>query len=128
MPRIKAVIWEYFKVSECNQRFTVCQCCENDVSHGGLTVKTLKTSNLINHLRREHSIDFKDYEEKKVQELKEKEAAKKNTWKAPKETGMKQLSLVKTEVRSKVWDINDPRAIRVHHKIAEMMALNFQPY
>ena len=28
----------------------------------------------------------------------------------------------------KTWDINDPRAIRVHHKIAEMMALDFQPY
>ena len=41
---------------------------------------------------------------------------------------MKQFSLVETEARSKAWDINDPRAIRVHHKIAEMMALDFQPY
>jgi len=42
--------------------------------------------------------------------------------------GMKQLSLEETEARTKPWDINDPRAVRVHQKIAEMMALDFQPY
>ena len=84
-------------MSERNQRFAVCQCCESDVSRGGLTVKTFNT-------------------------------AEKNAWKDPKETGMKQISLVETEARSKAWDINDPRAIRVHHKIAGMMALDFQPY
>ena len=28
----------------------------------------------------------------------------------------------------KPWDNNDPHAIHVHQKIAEMMALDFQPY
>ena len=46
----------------------------------------------------------------------------------PKETGMKQLSLAETEARPKPWDINDPRAIHVHHKIAEMMALDIQSF
>ena len=41
---------------------------------------------------------------------------------------MKQLSLAETEARPKPWHINDPRAIHVHHKIAEMMAVDFQPY
>ena len=67
-------------------------------------------------------------EKKKVQEQKEKEAAEKNTWKDPKVKGMKQLSLAETEARVKPWDIKDPRAIHVHQKIAEMMALDFQPY
>jgi len=30
--------------------------------------------------------------------------------------------------KGKTWSINDPRAVSVHHKIAEMMALDFQPY
>lgn len=102
MPRVKAIIWDYFKVSERNQHFAICQDCKNEVSRGGSTVKTFNTSNLINHLRREHPTDFKDYEEKKkVQELKEKEAAEKNTWKDPKVKGMKQLSLAETEARVK---------------------------
>ena len=42
--------------------------------------------------------------------------------------GIKQLSLAETEARVKPWDINDPHAICVHQKIAEMMALEFQPY
>ena len=41
---------------------------------------------------------------------------------------MKQLSLAETEARVKPWDINDPRTIRIHQKIGEMMALDFQPY
>ena len=41
---------------------------------------------------------------------------------------MKQLSLAEREARVKPWDINDPHAIRIHQKIAEMMALDFQPY
>ena len=76
MPRVKAIIWDYFKVSERNQHFAICQQCKNEVSRGGSTVKTFNASNLINHLRREHATDFKDYEERnKIQELKEKEVA-----------------------------------------------------
>lgn len=72
---LKAIIWDYFKVSDHNQHFAICQHCKNEVSRGGSTVKTFNTSNLINHLRREHLTDFKGYEEKKIQELKEKEPA-----------------------------------------------------
>ena len=129
MPRVKVIIWDYFKVYERNQRFAICQQCKNEVSRGGSTVKTFNTSNLINHLRREHATDFKYYEEKKkIQELREKESAEKNAWKNLKVKGMKQLSLTETEARVKPWDINDLRTIRIHQKIAEMMALDFQPY
>ena len=78
MPRVKAVIWDYFEISESNVRFAVCKLCSNDISRGGSSAKTYNTSNLINHLKRDHPVDFKDYEKKKVQELKEKEAAEKN--------------------------------------------------
>ena len=94
---VKVITWDYFKVSEHNQRFAICQQCKNKVSRDGSTVETFNTSNLINHLSREHATDFKDYEEKKkIQELKEKEAAEKNAWKDPKVKGIKQLSLVET--------------------------------
>ena len=91
MPRIKAVIWSYFVVSERNKRFAVCQLCNENVSRGGKTMKTFGTSNLIDHLRKKHPTDFRDYEEKKkVQEL---------TVKQPKEYGKKQLTLTETEAR-----------------------------
>ena len=116
MPCVKAVIWNYFVVSERNERFAVCQLCRENVSRGGKTIKTFGTSNLIDHLKKKHPVDFKDYEEKKVQEL---------TVKQSKEHGKKQLTLEDTNIQQ--WDINNAHTVRVHKKIAEMMALDFQP-
>ena len=105
------------------------QACSNDVSRGGSSAKTYNTTNLINHLKKDHLVDFKDYEKKKVQELKEKDAAEKNaSMGGPKQVVMKQISLEETEARAKPWEINDPRAVWVYQKIAEMMALDFLPY
>ena len=119
MPRVKAIVWNYFVVSERNERFAVCQLCNENVSRGGKTIKTFGTSNLIDHLRKKHPTDFRDYEEKKkVHELKVKQA---------KEGGKKQLTLTEVEARVQPWDINDACAVRVHKKIGEMMALDFQP-
>ena len=45
---------------------------------------------MIDHLQKKHSVEYKDYEErKKVKELKEQE---------------------ETRARVKLWDINDPKA------------------
>ena len=116
MPRINAVIWNYFIVSERNEWFAVCQLCQENVLQGGKTIKTFSSSNLIDHLKK-HPVDFKDYEEKKkVQEI---------TTKQSKEHGKKQLMLEDTNIQQ--WDINDAHEVRVHNKIAEMMALDFQP-
>ena len=116
MPRIKAVIWNCFVVSERNERFAACQLCQENVLWGGKTIKTFDISNLIDHLKKKHSVDFKDYEEKKVQEL---------TIKQSKEHGKKQLTFENTNIQQ--WDINDACVVQVHNKIAEVMALNFQP-
>ena len=123
MPRVKAVIWNYFAILESNERFAVCQHCNEQVSRGGKTAKTFNTSNLIDHLRKNHPVDFKDYEgKKKDQETNEKQSTE------HRKSLRKQLTLVETEARVQAWDINDPRAIQVHKKIGEMMALDFQPY
>ena len=123
MPRVKAVIWNYFLVSERNENFSVCQLCNENVSRGGKTVKTFNTSNMIDHLRKKHPVDFRDYEEKKkLQELKQAKQSMEQG-----KNIKKQLTLTETEARVQPWEINDARAVRVHKKIAEMMALDFQP-
>ena len=104
MPHVKAVIWDFYKVSEptcINPRFGVRQVCKNDVSRGGSTLKTYNTSNLISHQKREHPLDFKDYEEKKiVQELKKKESTEKNTSK----DRMKQLPTGRNRGKGKTME------------------------
>ena len=101
MPRVKAVIWNYFIVSERNERFAMCLLCQENVSQGGKTIKTFGTSTLIDHLKKKHPVDFKDYEEKKkVQEL---------TVKQSKEHRKKQLTLEDTNIQQ--WDINNTHAV-----------------
>ena len=61
-----------------------------------------------------------------------------STWKsksskvapAPKETRrrlLQQLSLEVTEVRTKLWDINDPKAQKITRKVGEMVAIDCHP-
>ena len=115
MLQVKAVIWDYFKVVEGNQQFARCLECSNQISRGGKTAKNFNTTNMIDHLQKKHPVEFKDYEEKKkLEELKEWN----DRW---------QPTMEETRARVKIWDINNPKAERIHRKIAEMMALDYQP-
>ena len=70
MPQVEAVIWDYFSISDT---FASCAVCKDCMSHGGSCVKSFNTTNLIDHLKKKHSSDYADYEEKKkIRELKEK--------------------------------------------------------
>ena len=115
MPRIKAVIWDYYKVVDQDQWFARCLTCNTQISGGGKTAKSFNTTNMIDHLQKKHPVEYKDYEEKKkLRELKEQKERR-------------QPTMEETRVRVKVWDINDPKPERIHRKIAEMMALDYQP-
>ena len=56
---------------------------------------------------------------KKLQEITDKQTATK---------GRQQLTLSETQARVKQWDINNSNAVRIHRKIAEMMAIDYQPF
>ena len=73
---------------------------------------------MIDHLQKKHPVEYKDYEErKKVKELKEQKDRHPRG----------QPTIEETRARVKVWDINNPKAECIHLKIAEMMALDYQP-
>ena len=76
-PRVKAVIWDFFTVSEDSDKFASCSICKDLVSHGGSCVKSFNTTNLIDHLKKKHPGDYVDYEEKKkIRDLKEMKKTK----------------------------------------------------
>ena len=77
--------------------------------------KKFNTTNMIDHLQKKYSVEYKDYEgKKKLDELKE-------------QNDRRQPTMEETRARVKIWDINDPKAEHIHCKIAEMMALDYQP-
>ena len=117
MPRVKAVIWDFFTVSEDSDKFASCSICKDLVSRGGSCVKNFNTTNLI-----DHPGDYVDYEEKKkIRDLKEMEKKKERT-------AFRQLTMLEAETKVKVWDINDPHAMRIHKLVGEMIATDNQPF
>ena len=122
MPRVKAVIWDFFTVSEDSDKFASCSICKDLVSRGGSCVKSFNTTNLIDHLKKKHPGDYVDYEEKKkIRNLKEMEKKKERT-------AFRQLTMLEAETKVKVWDINDPHAMRIHKLVGEMIATDNQPF
>ena len=98
MPRIKAVIWDYFKVVDGNQQFARCLTCNDRISRGGKTAKNFNTTNMIDHLLKKYPVEHKDYEEKKkLRELN-------------KQKDRQQPTMEETQGRVKLWDINDAKA------------------
>ena len=80
-------------------------------------MKSFNPTNLIDHLKKKHPGDYVDYKEKKkIRELKEMEK------KLKEQTAFRQLTMLEAETKVKVWDINDPHAMRIHKLVGEMIA------
>ena len=61
-----------FDVCPSDNTKAVCQLCHNEVSRGGKPAKTFSPTNLKTHLQRTHLKEYKEYTEKKKQEVTER--------------------------------------------------------
>ena len=113
-------IWNYFEVGE-DTKFANCNICKEPVSRGGKTTKTFNTTNLVGHLKR-HSEQHCEYE-KAVAAAGDTEKDK-----GKKKPTPRQLTLQEANERVRIWDINDPRAQRIHRRVTEMICLDAQPF
>ena len=43
------------------------------------------------------------------------------------QTAFQQLTMLEAETKVKVWDINDPHAMRIHKLVGEMIAMDNRP-
>ena len=122
--RKRSSIWTFFTTAE-NTKFSKCSVCLK-VVHGGHSTKSYTATNLVNHLKSKHPEEYKSYEELKV--TKEKEINSKDRQSNGNEAKLKQITLPEARDLLKPWDINDHCAKSIHIKIAEMIALDCQPY
>ena len=116
--RKKSPIWDHFVVGE-DSKFAICRVCEKSISRGGRNTKTYNTTNLVHHLRTKHNEQYVEYE--KALERVEQDKGKGKA--VP-----RQVSLIEATERVRIWDINDPRAQRIHRRVTEMIALDSQPF
>ena len=67
MSHVKVVVWGYFKMMKS---IVVVPFVVKGYLRRWKTVKTFNTTNLINHVRKKHPSDYKDYESKKKNKYK----------------------------------------------------------
>ena len=114
-------IWSFFSIAK-DSKYAVCKSCQQKISRGGATTKTFNTSNLVSHLKNKHVEEHKEFEKQKQKVVESKDKQPSMFFKG------KQLTLEESKDHARVWDVNDPRAQLVHKRIAEMIALDCQPF
>ena len=119
--RKRSEIWNYFTISVSDEKKAVCHECHEDVARGGDKTNSFNTSNLRKHLKCRHPDKLRELEESEKEASKKKEAAKE-------QTGFSQATLEECLEWTRPYPIDHPVAQRITRFIAEMMALDCQPF
>ena len=121
MGRKRSEIWNYFSISVSDEKKAVCHECQENVAREGDKTNSFNTSNLRKHLRNRHPDKLRELEESEKKVNKKKAAAKE-------QTSSSQATLKECLEWMRPYPIDHPVAQRITHFIAEMMALDCQPF
>ena len=131
----KSNVWDFFKVLENDVSKAQCLLCTQSkvvVSRGGTKSKQFTTTNMRNHIRSKHPLDFqalfaKD-EEKAQKRAHEVDEYHGETSGSARKTMKNQTSIQTSFDKARIWDINSGPARKITQLIGEMMALDNQPF
>ena len=132
-PRLKPVwqspVWKFFVIAE-DIKYAKCNTCNELVPRGGGSMKSFNTTNLVNHLKSKHHEEFDKFQDIRKNKEAQRQAAKSERIQERSNQlgGMRQLTLQATKQRTSFWGLNDPRALCIHRKIGEMIAVDNQPF
>lgn len=118
----RSPIWKFFTISR-DSRYANCSSCESAISRGGSSTKTYNTTNLVNHLKTQHKDKHAEY--LKLHE--DAERLRESTMR-DRPVGQRQMSMEESRDKGCVWSINDSRALVIHKRIGELIALDYQPF
>ena len=125
-PTWRSPVWNFFSLAE-DTKYAVCKKCDQFVSRGGGTTKSYNTTNLVAHLKSNHSDEYLKFTELKSKKDTDRETARRDRVSSGGIGGLRQLTLHGSKQRVQQWDINDSRATALHKKVGEMIALDCQP-
>lgn len=127
----KSGVWNFFKYDDTVK--VKCNLCASWISRGG-TGKKASTTPLLNHLRNKHKEEYNKIKpsDGKATHL-TSEFADLDSEVADSSTSLKrrkfnQQTLETVLEKKKIWDINHPKAVELHYAIAQMIAVDNQPY
>ena len=125
MLKKKSPIWDYFTIDDDQTHIAICKECRHKVSRGGKDTKSYNTTNLIQHLKANHSEQFKIFQEKATAA---KAAVEEAIATDDKKSRKRQLTMEDCDDQVKIWDTNDVRSQRITRYIGEMLYLDFRPF
>ena len=115
--RQSSFIWAYFKVNFKDLSKVNCKICKACISRGRKHSRSYNTSNLVQHLRCKHIVEYGLFQADK----REKEVAAEQTTSA---ASHHVLTLDAMLDSKQPFAFSDPRAISWHKAIVEVMALD----
>jgi len=110
----RCVVWEHFDINPVDNSYATCRHFNASVSRGGQTASSWSTSALMKHMMRHHP--FVDLT------------------RAGKDGGsssqpqQSQPDIKEAFDRGRDWEFNDSQSLRLHRAVAEMIALDDQPF
>ena len=66
----KALIWKAFTTEDCEAKFAKCLYCDKMVSRGSEIARFQNTTNLKNHMKKDHPSEWNTLQEMKASENK----------------------------------------------------------
>ena len=113
-------VWKFFTISATDNSRANCTICNTSYSRGKerAGASSMNTSNMRDHLKRKHPSQYQALvsSETQAQEANAKKPAQ------------EQPSLAAFVEKSRPWPFDCPQSLRLHRKLAEMIALDDQPF
>ena len=120
--RMCSLIWNHFTISVNDDSKAICNYCNVLISRGGKNSRTFGTMNLLKHLRLNHTSKYCSLgATEKAREIENKD--KTDSTSGIVKTLNDYIQNLKT-----TFDIIHPTARRITRAVAEMIALDIQPF
>ncbi|KAG8176617.1 hypothetical protein JTE90_028599 [Oedothorax gibbosus] len=120
----KSLVWSVFKYDDAVK--VKCNLCSTFISRGG-TGKKASTTPLLNHIRTKHTVEYdKHFSTKKTSYSANDDVDDPDT--SSRKRFLSQPTLASVLEKKKLWDINHPKSVELHHAIAQMIAVDNQPH
>jgi hypothetical protein len=128
-------VWKYFTIFPEDASIAICSICKMNISRGSKEKqsKSFNTTNMMCHINTKHREIVSKESKLNEEENKRKAKNQQNVIKKIKSTEAScskhsQQTLFETLERKKPWDINDHRSKLITKYIAEMIAVDVQPF
>jgi hypothetical protein len=128
----KSKVWKYFKIDNVDTTKVVCNECNAKISRGGTTAKNFTTTNMISHLRSQHTVLYHEFElnksKKSAVAMPNSISIKGSTSSSTVGECVVQPTLAQCNSMAEAWPTDHPRAKSISTAIGAMMALDCQPF